>query len=240
MSQNGSTALNARLGEVTQRIVNRSHDGRQRYLDRIAAAAEAGPRRQRLGCANQAHGFAACGVGDKSMLRDGGGANLAIVTAYNDMLSAHQPYETYPEMIRRAAREAGGVAQVAGVRAGHVRRHHARRGRHGTVAVLARSHRARDRRLALASDLRRRRLSRHLRQDRAGPRHRGASLRTSAGGSSSGRADDLRAPQRPESQDPAALRRGQGRSCRPAGGGGRILSRPRDLHVLTAPPIPTR
>ena len=114
MSQNGSTALNARLGEVTQKIVNRSHDGRQRYLDRIAAAAEAGPRRQRLGCANQAHGFAACGTGDKSMLRDGGGANLAIVTAYNDMLSAHQPYETYPEMIRRAAREAGGVAQVAG------------------------------------------------------------------------------------------------------------------------------
>ena len=114
MTQNGSSPLNARLGEVTQRIVNRSHDGRRRYLDRIAAAAEAGPRRQRLGCANQAHGFAACGVGDKSMLRDGGGANLAIVTAYNDMLSAHQPYETYPEMIRRAAREAGGVAQVAG------------------------------------------------------------------------------------------------------------------------------
>ncbi len=94
--------------------VTRSHDGRRRYLDRIAAAAEAGPRRQRLGCANQAHGFAACGAGDKSMLRDGGGANLAIVTAYNDMLSAHQPYESYPEMIRRAAREAGGVAQVAG------------------------------------------------------------------------------------------------------------------------------
>ncbi len=114
MTQNGSSALNARLGEVTQRIVNRSHDGRRRYLDRIAAAGEAGPRRARLGCANQAHGFAACGVGDKSMLRDGAGANLAIVTAYNDMLSAHQPYETYPEMIRRAAREAGGVAQVAG------------------------------------------------------------------------------------------------------------------------------
>ncbi|MGI3901930.1 MAG: phosphogluconate dehydratase [Janthinobacterium lividum] len=110
----GSSALNARLGEITQRIVVRSRETRDRYLDRIAKAAEAGPRRARLGCANQAHGFAACGVSDKSMLRSGTGANLAIVTAYNDMLSAHQPYEGYPEMIRRAAREAGGVAQVAG------------------------------------------------------------------------------------------------------------------------------
>ena len=109
-----TSALNARLGEVTQRIAARSRDARTRYLDRIAAAAEAGPRRQRLGCANQAHGFAACGVSDKAMLRGGTGANLAIVTAYNDMLSAHQPYEGYPELIRRVAREAGGVAQVAG------------------------------------------------------------------------------------------------------------------------------
>jgi phosphogluconate dehydratase len=109
-----TSALNARLGEVTQRIVERSRDTRSRYLDRIARAAEAGPRRARLGCANQAHGFAACGVSDKAMLRSGAGANLAIVTAYNDMLSAHQPYEFYPEVIRRIAREAGGVAQVAG------------------------------------------------------------------------------------------------------------------------------
>ncbi len=109
-----TSAPNARLGEVTHRIVERSRDTRLRYLDRIAKAAEAGPRRARLGCANQAHGFAACGVSDKAMLRSGSGANLAIVTAYNDMLSAHQPYEGYPEMIRRAAREAGGVAQVAG------------------------------------------------------------------------------------------------------------------------------
>ncbi len=113
-TRNGRSPPNARLGDVTQRIIERSRETRLRYLDRIAKAGEAGPRRQRLGCANQAHGFAACGVGDKSMLRSGTGANLAIVTAYNDMLSAHQPYETYPEMIRRAAREAGGVAQVAG------------------------------------------------------------------------------------------------------------------------------
>lgn len=110
----GTAALNARAGEVTERIRRRSRDSRARYLDRIAAAAEAGPRRQRLGCANQAHGFAACAADDKAMLRSGGGANLAIVTAYNDMLSAHQPYESFPELIRAAARAAGGTAQVAG------------------------------------------------------------------------------------------------------------------------------
>lgn len=108
------SSVNARLGEVTERIARRSYDTRQRYLERIAAAAERGPSRAKLGCANQAHGFAACGVDDKTMLREGAGANLAIVTAYNDMLSAHQPYESYPELIRTAARRMGGVAQVAG------------------------------------------------------------------------------------------------------------------------------
>lgn len=108
------SSVNARIGEVTERIVKRSHDSRTRYLERIAAAAERGPSRAKLGCANQAHGFAACGPSDKAMLREGAGANLAIVTAYNDMLSAHQPYENYPELIRAAARAAGGVAQVAG------------------------------------------------------------------------------------------------------------------------------
>ncbi|MFH1555076.1 MAG: phosphogluconate dehydratase [Pseudomonadota bacterium] len=107
-------SLNARIGEVTQRIAERSHDSRARYLDRIAAAGEAGPRRRALGCANQAHGFAACLPGDKAELRTGEGGNLAIVTAYNDMLSAHQPYERFPELIREAARDVGGVAQVAG------------------------------------------------------------------------------------------------------------------------------
>lgn len=106
--------LNARVGEVTQRITQRSAAARQRYLAQIAAAGEEGPRRRALGCANQAHGFAACGAGDKAELRAGDGGNLAIVTAYNDMLSAHQPYERYPDLIRAAAREAGGVAQVAG------------------------------------------------------------------------------------------------------------------------------
>ena len=106
--------VQSRVGEVTSRIAARSRDTRGRYLARLADAAEAGPRRARLGCANQAHGFAACGPHDKDALRSGAGANLAIVTAYNDMLSAHQPYETYPERIRAIAREAGATAQVAG------------------------------------------------------------------------------------------------------------------------------
>ena len=102
------------LREVTDRIVARSAGGRGAYLARVDAAAARGPRRQALGCANQAHGFAACAPGDKAMLRAGAGPSLGIVTAYNDMLSAHQPYERFPAMIREAARQAGGVAMVAG------------------------------------------------------------------------------------------------------------------------------
>jgi phosphogluconate dehydratase len=104
----------ARVAEITDRIVRRSHDGRARYLDRIARAASPKGRRQALGCANQAHAFAACGPTDKDRLKDGITPNLAIVTAYNDMLSAHQPYERFPQLIRDAAREAGATAQVAG------------------------------------------------------------------------------------------------------------------------------
>jgi phosphogluconate dehydratase len=106
--------LNPTIKAVTDRIIARSTKSRTAYLARIAAAASKGPQRRALGCANQAHGFAACAPGDKAVLRSGDGASLAIVTAYNDMLSAHQPYERFPELIRAAAREAGGVAMVAG------------------------------------------------------------------------------------------------------------------------------
>ncbi|MGY8683588.1 phosphogluconate dehydratase [Bradyrhizobium sp. UFLA05-153] len=105
--------VNARVAEVTDRIARRSHDSRARYLDRIAAAATT-PVRRRLGCANQAHAFAACGAHDKKLMQDGRVPSLGIVTAYNDMLSAHQPYERFPDLIRQSARAAGGVAQVAG------------------------------------------------------------------------------------------------------------------------------
>jgi phosphogluconate dehydratase len=106
--------LNARVGEVTERIVRRSRATRAPYLERVAAAAAKGPNRAGLPCANLAHGFAACGPGDKARLAGEAAPNLGIVTAYNDMLSAHQPYERYPALIRAAAAAAGGVAQVAG------------------------------------------------------------------------------------------------------------------------------
>jgi phosphogluconate dehydratase len=102
------------ISTVTEKIIARSKASRGRYLDKIEAARDNQPRRKALGCANIAHGFAACGVHDKNALRNGNGANLAIVTSYNDMLSAHQPFEHYPDLIREAARAAGGTAQVAG------------------------------------------------------------------------------------------------------------------------------
>ena len=106
--------LNARVGEVTERIVKRSRDSRRRYLDRIEAARQSQPERRKLGCPNLAHAFAACAPGDKLALRQTDKPNIGIVTAYNDMLSAHQPYARFPELIRQAARDAGGTAQVAG------------------------------------------------------------------------------------------------------------------------------
>jgi phosphogluconate dehydratase len=102
------------ISAVTERVVARSKISRTRYLGRMDAQRSNQPKRKSLGCANVAHGFAACGPHDKNELRNGEGPNLAIVTAYNDMLSAHQPFEYYPEIIRKAAREAGGTAQVAG------------------------------------------------------------------------------------------------------------------------------
>ncbi len=102
------------VSAVTEKIIARSKDSRTRYLNKIEAARDNQPKRKSLGCANIAHGFAACGVHDKNALRNGSGPNLAIITSYNDMLSAHQPFEHYPNLIRDAAREAGGTAQVAG------------------------------------------------------------------------------------------------------------------------------
>ncbi len=106
--------VTATISAVTERIIDRSKATRRRYLDRIDEAVARAPKRKALGCANIAHGFAACNAHDKDALRNGSGPNIGIVTAYNDMLSAHQPFETYPELIRQAAREAGGTAQVAG------------------------------------------------------------------------------------------------------------------------------
>ena len=102
------------LGEVTARIVERSGAMRADYLAEMAEAAARGPGRGRFSCANFAHAFAAQPEVDKRRVLDPSAANLAIVTAYNDMLSAHQPYEGYPTLLREAARAVGATAQVAG------------------------------------------------------------------------------------------------------------------------------
>ena len=108
------STLHPVVAEVTERLRERSRETRAAYLRRIDAVDRGGPQREHLSCGNLAHGFAACGVDDKAALRNGRRANLAIVTAYNDMLSAHQPYERYPGLIRQVARDAGFTAQVAG------------------------------------------------------------------------------------------------------------------------------
>jgi len=105
--------LNPIISAVTDRIRMRSERLRGQYLDNMARAAAEGPRRAHLTCGNQAHAYAAMGA-DKDALVAERAANIGIVSAYNDMLSAHQPYERYPELVRAAARAAGGTAQVAG------------------------------------------------------------------------------------------------------------------------------
>lgn len=100
------------IDRVTDRIRERSAATRATYLARIAAAASEGPRRAHLSCGNQAHAYAA--MPDKDDLAQSRKPNIGIVTAYNDMLSAHQPYERFPEVIRAAASRAGATAQVAG------------------------------------------------------------------------------------------------------------------------------
>ncbi|MET0330507.1 MAG: phosphogluconate dehydratase [Dyella sp.] len=108
------STLHPVVAEVTERLRERSRESRAAYLARIDAAANGGPYREQLSCGNLAHGFAACEPTDKHALRNGRAANVGIVNSYNDMLSAHQPYERYPELIRRAARAAGFTAQMAG------------------------------------------------------------------------------------------------------------------------------
>ena len=106
-------SLHPTLAKVTDRIIERSKDSRRRYLDLIDRQREAGVHRPTLSCGNLAHGFAASGE-DKATIRSGKAMNIGIVTAYNDMLSAHQPYGRYPEQIKIFARERGATAQVAG------------------------------------------------------------------------------------------------------------------------------
>ncbi|MCQ8116448.1 phosphogluconate dehydratase [Methylomonas rosea] len=102
------------LEKVTADVVERSRESRAAYLARIDAAIANGPQRTNLPCANLAHGFAVCSANEKDALSHAVKANVGIISAYNDMLSAHEPYQHYPELIKQAVREAGGVAQFAG------------------------------------------------------------------------------------------------------------------------------
>ena len=108
------TKIHHSVDLVTQRIIKRSETLRADYLSQIAEDHSNRPERGKLSCGNLAHGFAACEEGDKNSLRMMEAGNMAIVTAYNDMLSAHQPYAEYPDIIKQAMREMGCTAQVAG------------------------------------------------------------------------------------------------------------------------------
>ncbi len=106
--------MNSIIQEVTERIIERSRQSRKAYLEKIDIARRNGPHRGVLSCGNLAHGFAACNQEDKADLRSMTKANVAIVSSYNDMLSAHQPYETYPAILKQAINDIGSVAQFAG------------------------------------------------------------------------------------------------------------------------------
>ena len=106
-------ALHPIVAGVTERIIRRSAPGRAAYLAFIDQQRDQGLKRPALSCGNLAHAFAAAGD-DKAAIRAGGAMNIGVVTAYNDMLSAHQPYGRYPEAIKLYAREVGATAQVAG------------------------------------------------------------------------------------------------------------------------------
>ena len=107
-------SMNKNIVQITNRIIDRSKASRAAYLEKIAGEKSTTVHRASLSCGNLAHGFAACGSDDKATLRGVNHSDVAIVSAYNDMLSAHQPYQTYPEIIKAAVKETGGVAQFAG------------------------------------------------------------------------------------------------------------------------------
>jgi phosphogluconate dehydratase len=106
--------MNTLIQEVTQRIIERSQTTRAAYLAKIEKARLQGPHRGVLSCGNLAHGFAACGTSEKADLRSMVKANIAIISSYNDMLSAHQPYESYPAKLKKAIAAVGSIAQFAG------------------------------------------------------------------------------------------------------------------------------
>ena len=114
MSRPRITPMHRVVVDVTERIVERSRESRARYLDQVERARAEGRARSALGCSNLAHAVAACGSSERAALTGDEAVSVAVVTSYNDMLSAHQPYETYPQQIKAAANRVGAVARVAG------------------------------------------------------------------------------------------------------------------------------
>ena len=106
--------LNNTVQRVTERIARRSKDMRAAYIAQMQAAASEGPQRSHVSCGNLAHAAAACGIDEKKRLAAGEAPNIAIVTSYNDMLSAHQPLGAYPDIIKKALAEQDATAQIAG------------------------------------------------------------------------------------------------------------------------------
>lgn len=106
--------MNLTVEHITQKIIARSKESREAYLAKIDAAKSATVHRSQLSCGNLAHGFAACSPDDKSSLKNMVKSNIGIITSYNDMLSAHQPYEHYPERLKNALHAVGAIGQVAG------------------------------------------------------------------------------------------------------------------------------
>ena len=106
--------MQSTLQQVTDRIIQRSAKSRSKYLSRMKQAGDSIPDRNQLSCSNLAHGFAACDAQSKNTIKGMNAANIGIVTAYNDMLSAHQPLQRFPDIIKKAAAEMGSTAQVAG------------------------------------------------------------------------------------------------------------------------------
>ena len=221
------------VAEVTARLVERSAASRAAYLSRVRAAAGTGPAaRTDLGCANLAHGFAASAPAEKASLRGRTKPNLAIVTSYNDMLSAHQPFVDYPPVLKKAAVRAGGLAQVAGGVPAMC--DGITQGRAGMqLSLYSRDVIAMSTAIALSHDM----------FDGAvllgvcdkivpGPADRRAVVRAPPDGVRPGRADALGPAQRREGARPPAPRRGQGHPRGAARGGGGVLPLGRHLHVL--------
>ncbi len=232
--------IHVRVREVTERIRERSRSGRADYLARMEAARQRGSARAGLSCTNLAHGFAASDAADKEALKLMRWPNVAIVSAYNDMLSAHQPLERYPALIKRAAREAGAVAQFAGGVPAMCDGVTQGQPGHGVVAVQSRRDRDGHRGRAGAQHVRLGTVSRRLRQNRSRHAHGRAGVRSLARDLRPRRPDALRRAQQGEGADPPALRRGQGRPRRSCSNRRPAVITPRARALFTARPTAIR